>query len=143
MALWRNLSDTTLDQVTAFGGKAARLGEAMALGCPVLPGIVLSTGLYRLVMRQGALQGEIATILSTMQPTALAQFQAVEWAIRSAFSVRKLPKDVTSTISQCWQILGRVPLAVRSSATWEDSPQHSFVGQHESFVHVRDENGQW
>ncbi|MBN1400091.1 MAG: hypothetical protein JXA74_04595, partial [Anaerolineae bacterium] len=139
MAMFRGLADISLDDLAAYGGKAARLGEALRLGCPVLPGMVLSTDLYRRFMQQGGLQGEIASILSALQPSALAQFQAAEWAIRSAFQVRRLPNEVSETIRAAWAAMGGIPLAVRSSALWEDSPQRSFVGQHESFLGIEGE----
>ncbi|MFO7917502.1 MAG: PEP/pyruvate-binding domain-containing protein [Anaerolineae bacterium] len=123
----------------AYGGKAARLGEATQLGCPVLPGVALSTELYQRFMQQGGLQGEISTILATMQPSALAHFQAAEWAIESAFRTRRVPDEVVEVIHRAWRALGRGPVAVRSSATNEDSPRQSFVGQHATYLDVDDE----
>ena len=84
----RRLREVTLADLGAVGGKAARLGDAHRVGCPVPPGVVLTTELYRRFMRQGGLAGEIASILSTMQPRVMAHFQAAEWAIRSAFACR-------------------------------------------------------
>ena len=139
MALLRPLQEISLRDLTDCGGKAARLGEAAQLGCPVLPGIVLTTALYHRYMRQGGLQGEIASILATMQPTTMTHFQAAEWAIRSAFGVRRIPDQVVETIREAWRSLGSVPLAVRSSATNEDSPQQSFVGQHATYLDVDSE----
>jgi len=139
MLLIRRLQDTSLDDLPQCGGKAARLGEAMRLGCPVPDGIVLSTQLYRRFMQQGGLQGEIASILATMYPTGLPHFQAVEWAIQSAFKVRRMPKEVEAAIRQAWRSMGRFPVAVRSSATSEDSPQQSFVGLHTAYLDIDSE----
>ncbi|MCD6520508.1 MAG: hypothetical protein J7M05_11370 [Anaerolineae bacterium] len=139
MGLVRTLDSVSFQDLATCGGKAARLGEALRLGCPVLPGVVLSTDLYRRFMQQGGLQGEIASILATMQPTTLTHFQAVEWAVQSAFKVRRLPKEISETIQAAWRSLGGVPVAVRSSATNEDSPFQSFVGQHATFLDVDSE----
>jgi len=111
----------------------------MRLGCPVLPGVVLSTELYRRFMRQGGLQGEIASILSTMQPSAMPHFQAAEWAIREAFRVRRMPDEVVKMISEARASLGSSPMLVRSSATHEHGPRHTFVGQHDSYPSVSSE----
>lgn len=140
MPLYRPLAELTLADVAQYGGKAARLGDALHLGCPVLPGVVLSTEFYRRFMRQGGLQGEVASIMATMQPTAMTHFQAVEWAIRSAFAVRRMPEQVTAAIIEAFQALGGVPVAVRSSATAEDSPEQSFVGQHLTCLDVSSED---
>jgi len=139
MLLIRRLQDTSLDDLLQCGGKAARLGEAMRLGCPVPDGVVLSTQLYRRFMQQGGLQGEIASILATMYPTGLPHFQAVEWAIHSAFKVRHMPKEVEATIRQAWRAMDGFPVVVRSSATNEDSPQRSFVGLHTAYLDIDSE----
>ena len=120
--MYRRLNRVTMEHLAECGGKAARLGEAMRLGCPVPDGVVLFTELYRRFMRQGGLQGEIASILASMQPTVMHHFQAVEWAVRSAFAVRRLPDDLHAVIVEAWQSIGGGPVAVRSSATREDSP---------------------
>lgn len=127
---FRPLREVSLQDLADYGGKAAHLGEAMSLGCPVPDGLVLSTWLFRRFMRQGGLQGEIASILATMQPTAMAHFQAAEWAIQEAFKVRRMPDEVLQGIREAWQTLGSTSVAVRSSAASEESTQHSFVGQH-------------
>ncbi|MFH1086568.1 MAG: PEP/pyruvate-binding domain-containing protein [Chloroflexota bacterium] len=139
MALYRSLTDLSLQDLAEYGGKAARLGEAARLGCPVLPGVVLSTELYRRFMRQGGLQSEIAGILNTMQPSTLTHFKAAEWAIAAAFAVRRLPDEVAAVLRAARAELGDMPLAVRSSATREDGLYHSFVGQHDTYLDVRDE----
>lgn len=139
MALYRSLKEISLEDLPEYGGKAARLGEAMRLGCPVLPGVALSTELYRRFMRQGGLQGEIASILATMQPSAMPHFLAAEWAIREAFRVRRMPDEVLEVIHEARAALGSSPIVVRSSATHEHGPRHTFVGQHESYLGVTGE----
>jgi len=136
MVLYRPLADIDLGDLSTYGGKAARLGNALQLGCPVLPGIVLSTELYRRFMHQSRLKGEIASILSSMQPTVMAHFQAVEWAIRAAFQVRRMTDDVADILLAAWQEIGEQSIAVRSSATREDSPGQSFVGQHATYLDI-------
>jgi len=133
--LWR-LEDIGLEDVASCGGKAARLGEAMRLGCPVPPSVVLSTELYRRFMQQGGLQGEVVSILSSLQPTTMHQFQAAEWAIQTAFRVRRVPREVRDAVAEALEMLGGLPVAVRSSATNEDSPDLSFVGQHGTYLYV-------
>jgi pyruvate,water dikinase len=136
MALYRPLNEIAIGDITEFGGKAARLGQALRLGCPVLGGVALSAELYRRFMRQGGLQGEVRSILTTMQPQSIGQFQATEWAIRAAFDVRRIPDDVVAVIHEAWAELGVERAAVRSSATSEDSPHQSFVGQHVALLDV-------
>jgi phosphohistidine swiveling domain-containing protein len=138
--LYRRLNRVTMEYAAECGGKAARLGEAMRFGCPVPDGVVLYTEMYRRFMRLGGLQGEIASILAAMQPTAMHHFHAVEWAVRSAFSVRRLPDEMRDEMVAAWHSIGGGPVAVRSSATREDGPECSFVGQHATSLNVTDED---
>jgi len=134
----RRLHEVTLADLEIVGGKAARLGDAHRLGCPVPPGVVLTTELYRRFMQQGGLAGEIASILSAMQPRVMAHFQATEWVIRSAFAVRPVPAEVREAVALALSELGAKAVVVRSSALNEDSPRQSFVGQHETLLGVED-----
>jgi hypothetical protein len=138
MTLFRPLAEITRKDLAEYGGKAANLGEAIHLGCPVPEGVVLSTELYRRFMVQGGLQGEISSILATMQPTAMAHFQATEWAIQEAFKVRRMPDEVTKAIREAWRALG-VPVAVVRSSAMSGSVQHSFVGQYATQLQVMGE----
>lgn len=134
-----SLQELAFENLAEYGGKAAYLGEALRLGCPVPEGIALSTELYRRFMRQGGLHGEIASIFATMQPTAMSHFLAAEWAIQEAFKVRRVPDEILQAIRDAWRAMGNVPLVVRSSATNEGSPRQSFVGQHWSCLDCPDE----
>jgi pyruvate,water dikinase len=44
--------------------------------------------------------------------------------------VRRLPNETLRVIRDAWQAVGGGPVAVRSSATHEDTTRQSFVGQH-------------
>jgi phosphoenolpyruvate synthase/pyruvate phosphate dikinase len=139
--LVRDLTELDLEHRAEFGGKAAHLGHAARLGCPVLGGVALSTSLFQRFAEQGGLLGEIASILNTMQPRTMAQFQAAAWAIRSAFRVRRLPSDVRAALVSAWDQVGADKVGVRSSATNEDSPNRSFVGQHVSTLDIASADG--
>ncbi|NLG29060.1 MAG: hypothetical protein GX557_14210 [Chloroflexi bacterium] len=130
MAQHLPLEQVSLSDVALCGGKAARLGEAAHLGLTVPRSVVLPTELYRRFMRQGGLQGEIAAILGTLQPSTWTHFQAAEWAIRAAFRVRRVPDALSAAILGACDAIAAPQLAIRSSATSEDSPELSFVGQH-------------
>ncbi|MEN6478131.1 MAG: PEP/pyruvate-binding domain-containing protein [Anaerolineales bacterium] len=136
---WRRLNELDLADAADYGGKAAHLGHAAQLGCPVLPGLALSTRLFQRFVEQGGLLGEVSSILDTMQPRTMPQFQAAAWAIGAAFRVRRMPQDVHDALLAAWKELGAVAASVRSSATNEDSPTRSFVGQHASTLDVRSE----
>jgi len=138
---WRDLSALDLADRAEYGGKAAHLGHAAALGCPVLRGVALSTWFYQRIVEQGGLLGEIASILNTMQPRTMPQFEAAAWAIRSAFGVRRVPEEVRHELLAAWRAVEAPSVGLRSSSTIEDSATRSFVGQHISTLNITDEAG--
>ncbi|MBI4564849.1 MAG: hypothetical protein HY716_09190 [Planctomycetes bacterium] len=50
----------------------------------------------------------------------------------------QMPESVRDSLSEAFKMLGSKPLAVRSSATTEDHPVHSFAGQYVTLLGVRD-----
>jgi phosphohistidine swiveling domain-containing protein len=137
----RDLTLLDLGDRAEFGGKAVHLGHAARLGCPVLGGVALSTWLYQRFVEQGGLLSEVTSILNTMQPRTMPQFEAAAWAIRSAFGVRRMPTEVRQELLAAWHALGAPRVALRSSSTIEDSPTRSFVGQHASTLDISDDEG--
>jgi pyruvate,water dikinase len=60
--------------------------------------------------------------------------------IRGKFLAREIPSYIAQPIIQSYRKLSAAALAVRSSATSEDSSGQSFAGLHESIIGVADEN---
>jgi pyruvate, water dikinase len=120
-------------EVARAGGKGASLARMSALGLPVPPGFVVPAGALedaladtataiRAVLARGE-QGEDLALISA-EATAL---------VKAADSGGVLPRE----IAEAYARLGDgVPVAVRSSATAEDSEEASFAGQQETYLHV-------
>jgi len=70
----------------------------------------------------------------------MAQFQAAAWAIRSAFRIRRMAQDIRAELIAAFRETAAPLVAVRSSATNEDSPTRSFIGQHVSVLGVDSED---
>lgn len=49
----------------------------------------------------------------------------------------RVPDDVAAAVVRTYEEIGSPTVAVRSSATSEDSPDASFAGQHETYLHVQ------
>jgi pyruvate,water dikinase len=113
------------------GGKGASLSELFALGAPVPAALALTTNAY----------AAVATALAL--PRSLAEaFPADLPRIREALLAAPLPAAVSRAILAAWRRLARsagdeVALAVRSSATAEDSAEYSFAGLHDTVLDVR------
>ncbi|MFI0424264.1 PEP/pyruvate-binding domain-containing protein [Spongiactinospora sp. 9N601] len=97
------------------GGKAGALGALLRAGVPVPDGFVVPFAAYRAVVRE------------LNDPDAA----------RRAIESRPLDPAVVKELARALDGLGDPPVAVRSSASDEDTGQVSAAGQHESILAVR------
>jgi pyruvate, water dikinase len=119
--------------VDVAGGKGASLARMTSLGMPVPPGFVVPAGAL-----ENALADTAAAIRAVLaraeQGGDLAQISEEATAlVKAADSGGAFPRE----IAEAYARLGdHVPVAVRSSATAEDSAEASFAGQQETYLHV-------
>ena len=128
-----DLSEVGLADVGLVGGKGANLGEMIAAGFPVPPGFVVTAEAYLDAMEHAGLRDELAEHARTAGELA-------EAARRAKDSVRAcvLPTALADEALERLDALGpEVRVAVRSSATAEDSTDTSFAGMNETFTNVR------
>jgi phosphohistidine swiveling domain-containing protein len=103
------------------GGKGLRLAEMAQAGLPVLPGFCVTTAAYRAFLTYNGLEVVVSA--------------GDETAVRNHIATADLPPDVASAIREAHETL-QDPVAVRSSATAEDSQDASFAGQYDTFLNV-------
>jgi pyruvate, water dikinase len=127
------------------GGKAASLGELAHAGITVPGGYVVTAEAFGLAMTvvdpSGAIRGQLGE-LPADDGTAIARAAA---AIRARITAAPLPPDVAAEITAaCARLdaaagvaLDAGAVAVRSSATMEDSAQASFAGLQDTYLAVR------
>lgn len=125
--------------VARAGGKGANLGELAAAGLPVPDGFVVTADAFRSAMEAGGVRAElrdrVAAILDSHEPIPEAEVDRLRALVRSA----GIPEALAAQIDiECSKLAGGgdAPVAVRSSATSEDTAAASFAGIHESFVNV-------
>ncbi len=133
-----DLSEVGLADVGLVGGKGANLGEMIAAGFPVPPGFVVTAEAYLDAMEHAGLRDQLAEHArnaAALTPEALAdQAREMRNSVRSCELPAALAEDVLARLSA----LGPdVRVAVRSSATAEDSTDTSFAGMNETFTNVR------
>jgi len=137
----RRLSEVGSADKPSVGGKAAALGELIRAGIRVPPGYVVLAEAFgqarAAVDPSGALVGSVAE-LSPGDVTAIARVAA---GVRERIKAVPLPAEVGAQITAVYESLDpRVPapvVAVRSSATMEDSPTASFAGLQDTYLAVR------
>jgi pyruvate,water dikinase len=121
------------DDVPVAGGKGASLGELLRAGIRVPEGFVVTTTAFRTAVGALGLAGRVASLDASADLTApCAELRAV---VESA----PLPDDVAVAVTAAYALLGDpdLPVAVRSSATSEDSAEASFAGLQDTYLWVR------
>jgi pyruvate,water dikinase len=132
------LRDLRLGDVELAGGKGANLGELVAAGLPVPDGFVVTAPAYLDAMARAGARSALAALpddVESLDEQALASFAAdLQGAVREA----GVPDDLRALILDAYHRLGSDGfVAVRSSATGEDSSTTSFAGMNETFTDVR------
>lgn len=150
----RNLSDVTMADVAAVGGKNASLGEMIReltpLGVRVPGGFAITADAFRMHLRQAGLDDWVYARLDDCDTTDTRALADVAGAIRERVMGAPLATELRDQIRAAYAQFsaamnspldetgrGGVDIAVRSSATAEDLPTASFAGQHETFLNIR------
>jgi len=127
--------------VATVGGKGANLGELTAAGLPVPPGFVLGIDAYEAFCRSNELGPRITAELARTNPDDPAALERSASLLRGLVLEASLPASLQSRIEAAYDALVEVEpsserVAVRSSATAEDTAQFSFAGMFESVLNV-------
>jgi len=142
---FKELSIKDVDEV---GGKNASLGEMYnkltPLGVNVPNGFGVTAGAYRYYLKHNGLDEKFAGIFKNFNPEDIDKLKEVGKTCRELIMQGELPKDLKDEILKGYEELKKeygndVSLAVRSSATAEDSPTASFAGQNETYLNIKGE----
>lgn len=129
----------------AVGGKAAALGELTSAGLPVPAGFAVTTAAYRQAVAALDPGGDIGGLIERLDPADAAGIAEASARVRDAILATPLPAGVREAIAACYQALASedpasAPVAVRSSATSEDSESASFAGLQDTYLWVQGEH---
>ena len=140
-ALLRRFEDLSKQDTDYAGGKGANLGEMTAAGLPVPPGFVVGASSYALFCDANGLRNRIEERLSSVDVDDTAALDLATKEVRKMVEAEPVPEDVASEIRDAYLELAgdrdNPPVAVRSSATAEDTEAASFAGMNETFLNVR------
>ncbi|HEU5142149.1 MAG TPA: phosphoenolpyruvate synthase [Solirubrobacterales bacterium] len=127
--------------VAFAGGKGANLGELTAAGLPVPPGFVIGAPAYALFRDDAGLLARIAERLTGVDVDDTVALGEAADAVRVMIEHEPLPDPLATAIRDAYLRLGEgdaeAPVAVRSSATAEDTASASFAGMNETLLNVR------
>jgi pyruvate,water dikinase len=122
----------------AVGGKGGSLGELTKAGIAVPPGFVVRTEAFEQFIVALDSEQPLRAPIEALDPDDLGKVQAVTAAIRERIEQAPLPGAVDAAIRTAWRKLADAgqPVAVRSSATTEDSEAASFAGLQDTYLWV-------
>ncbi|HSJ09218.1 MAG TPA: phosphoenolpyruvate synthase [Longimicrobiales bacterium] len=124
------------------GGKGANLGEMAGAGFPVPQAFVVSVDAFRSFLDASGLNARLAALLKDVNVDDAVALQSAAQGIRDLVVAAEIPPTVRSAVLEAYRGLKRADetaapfVAVRSSATVEDSAEYSFAGMFESFLNV-------
>jgi pyruvate,water dikinase len=121
------------------GGKGANLGELARAGFPVPPGFVIGAPVYAAFADASDLRAQIARKLEGIDIDDASALQTAAADLRATIEAAPLPGPIERAIRAAYAALADgadAPVAVRSSATAEDTEAASFAGMNETFLNV-------
>jgi pyruvate,water dikinase len=134
----RGLADVAATDAAWVGGKAASLGELARAGIQVPRGYAITAAAFGEFMAALDPSGAIRAEVGELPADDLAAIARAAAGLRALITAAPLPPGVAAEITAAYQRLGPTAVAVRSSATMEDSPEASFAGLQDTYLAVRD-----
>lgn len=137
-----------IEDVAEVGGKNASLGEMYqnltSEGVRVPNGYAVTAAAYRHVLDTNGAWEKLHAQLDDLDPNDVKQLQERGAACRQIIYECQIPDDLKAEILAGYAALKKeygesLSLAVRSSATAEDSPEASFAGQNDTYLNIHDE----
>jgi len=129
--------DESYNLSTAVGGKGRNLGRLYRYGFPLPIGGVLSARAYQDFLHHNSLEDAIKSVASITAEEVMAN-EEILIKIRRKIDEGNISETILKEMAKklaSMKLLDK-PVAVRSSATAEDSVTASFAGIHESFLNV-------
>ncbi len=123
--------------VAIAGGKGASLGEMTKAGIPVPSGFVVLASAFDRFLAESNLNVEIESILHLLKHTDVNAVDRASNEIRELILDEEMPVDIGTEIMKRHTALRAPAVAVRSSATAEDSSVASWAGELESYLNVK------
>jgi len=155
----RWFSELGKGDVKQVGGKAANLGEMYNLNLPVPPGFAITADAYKYFLAKTNLASKIYGMLNKLEVESTAELEQAAREIQEMIVNSEMPEDMENEILEAYETLSAgetdlaiageiakeilkkgyepVFVAVRSSATAEDSARASFAGQQETFINIK------
>jgi len=123
--------------VAVAGGKGANLGEMRSAGFPVPDGFVVTAAAYLAAIEAAGVRPRLRAVTGEAVDASAETVAALAAEARDLLDAVPVPGDLKAALTAAYAGLGPdVAVAVRSSATSEDTAATSFAGMNQTFLDV-------
>jgi pyruvate, water dikinase len=139
--------DLSRDDIEEAGGKGSNLGELTRAELAVPPGFAVTASAFRTFLKISDLSTTIHRMLDEVNVDDTLDLKSTAQSIQHRIHQTPMPEEIRRDLDAAYEQLcqrtgyplseGGVLVAVRSSATMEDTAQASFAGMNRSFLNVR------
>ena len=130
------LSAIAKNDVGLAGGKGASLGELMRAGLSVPPGFVVTAHVFDRFIEETAMREDIEAQLKEINHRDINSVDRISNVIRELILEAPFPRNLRQDILMAYRMLNSPFVAVRSSATAEDSKTASWAGELETYLNT-------
>lgn len=140
MELIKTFTEISKSDAAIAGGKGASLGEMTQAGFPIPSGFVILADTFEKFLEETDLNVEIDSIIHSVDHKKMHTVENASEKIKALILSAEIPKYIAKEIQICFKNLDTKYVAVRSSATAEDSASASWAGQLDSFLYTSEKN---
>lgn len=126
--------------VNLAGGKGASLGEMTRAGVPVPDGFIIVAPVFTHILKKTGLESKISTLLSSIDYENNRSLERASKQIRQLIGRIIIPIEIKTEILESFAQLKSSFVAVRSSATAEDSASDAWAGQLDTYLNTTKQN---
>tara|TARA_Y100000310_G_C20655938_1_gene801959 strand:+ start:283 stop:1221 length:939 start_codon:yes stop_codon:yes gene_type:complete len=140
MEIIKSFKQLSKKDTNIAGGKGASLGEMTQKGFLVPPGFVVLANAFEKFIKETDIEPELEAMWDRINIEDMESIEENSEIIRDVILQKEFPKDLGKEIIKEFDKLGAKHVAVRSSATAEDSEIDAWAGQLESYLYITKEN---
>ena len=136
----KQFTEITSKDAAIAGGKGASLGEMTQNNIPVPPGFVVVSHAFDTFIKETNLFVEIDAALDAVNIDAIHTVELASKKIQAMILNKEIPENISKDILHNFTQLDSEFVAVRSSATAEDSVAAAWAGQLDTFLNTTKDN---
>jgi len=140
MKFIKDFKEIDKKDIQIAGGKGANLGELIKIGIPVPDGFIILAGAFEGFLEENDINVEIKKSWNRINIKDIESVEENSEILRDLISKAKMPKKIEEEILKEFGKLRIKYVAVRSSATAEDSKIDSWAGELETYLNTTKEN---